>query len=214
MQIQIDRSSFNELEKEQSKNFDNEITNWVLKWHKKKVLNDKQKSYIRPHNSRPGKMYGNIETHKTDNLARVITIGCNTAIQHLSIFVEKVLYGIASELLSRIKDTNYMFDIIDNLNNLNLYPESVLVSFEIINMSPSIDNKMGINSVIKLLDKRASKDPPTQCIIKALQLCLNCNNSIFSNTNYIQTWPDDTAQGLHMLCSYSDIAMAGHGSKA
>ena len=159
-------------------------------------------------------MYGNIETHKTDNPARVITNGCNTAVEHLSIFVEKVLYGIASELPSRTKDTNYMCDIIDNLNNLNLYPESVLVSFEIINMYPSIDNKMGINSVIKLLDERASKDPPRQCVIKALQLCLNCNNSIFSNTNYIQTWLDDTAQGLHMLCSYSDIAMAGHGSKA
>ena len=42
-------------------------------------------------------MYGNIKTHKTDNLARVITRRCNTAVEHLSIFVEKVLYGITSE---------------------------------------------------------------------------------------------------------------------
>ena len=68
-------------------------------------------------------MYGNIETHKTDNPARVITNGCNTAVEHLSIFVEKVLYGIASELPSRIKDTNHMLDIIDNLNNSNVCPE-------------------------------------------------------------------------------------------
>ena len=39
-----------------------------------------------------------------------------------------------------------MLYIIDNLNNLNLYPESVLVSFDIINMFPSLDNKIGINS--------------------------------------------------------------------
>ena len=125
-------------------------------------------------------MSGNIKTHKADNPTRVIT-----EVEHLSIFVEKVLYGIPSELSSRIKDTNHVLDIIDNLNNLNLYPESVLVSFDIINIFPSIDNKMGINSVIKLLNKRACKGPPAQCVIEALELCLNCNKSILNNTNYI-----------------------------
>ena len=52
----------------------------------------------------------------------------------------------------------------------------------------------------------------TQCAIEALRLCLSCNNSIFNNTNYIQT--DVTAQGPHMSCLYSDIAMARHDSKA
>ena len=64
------------------------------------------------------------------------------------------------------------------------------MSFDIINVS-SIDNKMGINPVIKLLNKRRCKNPPTKCIIEALELYLNCNNSIFNNTNYIQT--DGTA---------------------
>ena len=195
-----------------SKKFDIKINNWVLKWHNKKVLNDKWKSYITSHNSRPEKIYGNIKTHKTDNPARVITSGCNTPVEHLSIFVEKVLYGIASELPSRIKYTNHMLDIIDDLNNLNLHPESVLLNFDIINMFPSIDNKMGINSAKKFLDERACKDLPMQCVIEALELCLSCNNSVFNDTNYIQT--DGTAQGPHMSCSYSDIAMAGHDSKA
>ena len=85
-----------------------------------------------------------------------------------------------------------MLDITEDLNNLNLHPESVLVSLYIINMFPSIDDKMRINSVIKLLNKRPFKNPPTQCVLEALELCLNCNNSIFNNTNYIQT--DGTAQ--------------------
>ena len=140
---QINRSSFKQLGEDPSKKFDIQINNWVLKWHNKKVLNDKWRSYITSRNSRPGKMYGNIKTHKTDNPARVITSGCNTPVEHLSIFVEKLLYGIASELTSRIKDTNHMLDVIDDLNNLNLHPESVLVSFDIINMFASIDNKMG-----------------------------------------------------------------------
>ena len=62
------------------------------------------------------------------------------------------------------------------------------------NLFPSIDNKMGIHSVKKVLDKRACKDPPTQCVIEALELC---NNAVFNNTTYIQT--DGTTQGPHML---------------
>ena len=36
---------------------------------------------------------------------------------------------------SRIKDTNHMLDIIDNLNSLALPLNSILVSFDIINVS-------------------------------------------------------------------------------
>ena len=61
-------------------------------------------------------MYGNIKTHKTDNPARVITSGSNTTVERLSIFVEKELYGIASDLLSKVKDTNQMLDTIGDLD--------------------------------------------------------------------------------------------------
>ena len=131
-------------------------------------------------------MYGNIKRHKSDNPARVIASRCNTAVEHLLVLVEKVLYGIASELPSRIKDTNDI-DIIDDLYNLILHPESVPVSFDIINIFPSIDNKIGINSVIKLLNKRGCRNPPTQCVVEAREKCLNDSNSMFSNTIDIQT---------------------------
>ena len=38
-----------------------------------------------------------------------------------------------------------MLDIIDDPNNSNIYPKSVLVSFDITNMFPSINNKMRTN---------------------------------------------------------------------
>ena len=43
-------------------------------------------------------------------------------------------------------------------------------------------------------------------MLKALELCLTCNNSIFNNENYLQI--DGTAQGPHMSYSYADITMA------
>ena len=97
--------------------------------------------------STPEKMYGNVKAHKIGNPTRVITTSCNTAIENFSIFVVNVLYDIASELPSRIKDTNHMLDIIDNLNSLDLPLNSILVSFDIINMFPHIDNKLRLSCV-------------------------------------------------------------------
>ena len=64
-------------------------------------------------------MYGNVKTHKIGNPTRFITSGCNIAIEDLSIFSDNVLYDIARELPSRIKDTKHMLGIIDNLNSLD-----------------------------------------------------------------------------------------------
>ena len=71
---------------------------------------------------------------------------------------------------------------------------------------------MEISSVIKFLDERVRKLPPTQWIIGALELRLNCNDPGFNNTIYIQT--DGTTQGPNNSCLYSDMAMTGHVNKA
>ena len=91
--------------------------------------------FITPEHSKPGKMYGNIKTHKMNNRVRVITSGCNTAVESLSIFVEKELYKLAENLPSRIKDTNDMLNIIDNLNNNCILENTFLISFDVVNVS-------------------------------------------------------------------------------
>ena len=87
--------------------------------------------------------------------------------------------------LKLLKGISIMITFTIKMSGKNFSPESVVVSFDIINMFPCIDNKMSINYVIKFLDKRACKDPPTQCVIDALELCLTCNNPEFNNTNCI-----------------------------
>ena len=114
--------------------------------------------------SAPGKMYGNVKKHKIGNPTRFIISGCNAAIENLSIFTENVLYDFASELPSRIKDTNHMLDIIDNLNSLDLPLDSILVNFYIINMFPNIDNNLALSSVKKYLDLCRKNIPPTICL--------------------------------------------------
>ena len=85
-------------------------------------------------------------------------------------------------------------------------------SNEHFNKSLIIDNKSGLKSVHDILELRDSKFPTTNCVIEALELCLSCNNSIFNNTNYLQT--DGTAQGPHVSHSYADLALASYDNKA
>ena len=149
-------------------------------------------------------MYGLIKTYKVGNPVRVTNSGCGTAIENLSTFVEKCLYSEVLKLESRVKDISEMLTIIDNLNKSNtLTSDCRLVSFDIINMFPSIDNISGLKAVKNILDARQDQVPPTACIIEALKLCLECNNSIFNNKHFF----DGTAQGPHMSCSYSNIAI-------
>ena len=65
-------------------------------------------------------------------------------------------------------------------------------------MFPSIDNKIGIESV--------------QNILLINYYCLNYNNAIFNNQDYLQV--DGSAQGPHMFCSYGDIATYAYGLRA
>ena len=175
------------------------------------ILDEKWKSDIQTECSPSGKMYGLIKTHKNDNPPRTITSGCNAAIEFLSIFVEKVLYDIGSNLSSRIKDTGHMLDITDQINNSKLPTNSIIVGFDIVNIFPNIDNKSELKSALDILELRDSKFPPTSCVIEALELCLCSNNSIFNNKNYLQT--DGTAQGPHMSCPCADLALASYDSK-
>ena len=84
-----------------------------------------------------------VKTHKNDNPVRVRTSGFNTAVEKLTILVEKTLYLLPS----KIKDTNNMLEIIDQLNEFVLTDNFVLVSFDTVNMFPSTDNRSGLESV-------------------------------------------------------------------
>ena len=124
--------------------------------HANKVIDNSWNSFISCDSPSACKMYGLIKTHKVENHVRLITSGCNTAVENLSIFVEKILYSEVEKIPSRIKDTNHMLDIIDNLNDSNLPDNSVLVSFE-----------SGIKAVKEMLNVRENKNPPTECILEA-----------------------------------------------
>ena len=161
----------------------------------------------------PSTIYGLIKAHKVSKPVRVITNKRGKAIGYLSIFAEKCLYSKVLKIESRVKDTSEMFTIIDNLNKNNtLTSVCRLVSFDIIIMFPSIDIIYELKAVKSVLDARQNQFPPTACIIEALKLCLECNNSIFNNKHFLHS--DSTAQGRHMSYSYNNIAIQYFDVKA
>ena len=97
-------------------------------------------------------MYSLIKTHTKINPIRVIKSVCGTAVGFLSIFVEN--YQI-NNIDPRIKDALDMIDIIGNTNSKNIIPNDiVLVSFDVFNMFPSINNILGLETVSEILQSR------------------------------------------------------------
>ena len=106
-----------------------------------------------------------------------------------------------------------MLNIIDMINDSNILTEdSVLVSFDIVNMFPSIDNVSGLEAVSEILENRETEFPPADFILEALKLCLEYNNCVFNEKFHLQE--DGTAMGPHISCSYSGIAMYRFDVKA
>ena len=79
----------------------------------------------------------------------------------------------------------------------------ILVSFDIMNMYPSIDNDRGIAAVRNALETRASKSPLTDCTKEGLEICLKWNNSRFGSQSLLQL--NETTTGASNSCSHVDL---------
>ena len=183
----------------------NKVKDWTNKWISRNEISKEWAKYIVNVNAVPGKNSTLYKTHKPNNPVRLLTTGCNTAIENLSRFIEVVCAPLTNNIETRIRDTSHLLDIIDELNSERIPDNTILVSFDIINMYPSIDNDRGIAAVRNALETRAYKSPSTDCIIEGLEICLKCNNSRFGSQNLLQL--NGTATGAPNSCSYADLAV-------
>ena len=136
----------------------------------KRALSDERIKFITTNKvPRPGTNYPLIKTHKPDNPAWVITSGCGTPTENLSLFIETYCKLTLENIPCCVQDTRHMLDIIDKLNGEGIQENYLLVSFDIINMFLSIDNEIGIKIVRNKLCQLAHNfDTPVECIIEAM----------------------------------------------
>ena len=202
---QIQRSSFQVVNHDPTLDHVERVKQWTEKWLEKNEIDKNWKDFILNEEAQPGKNSPLYKTHKDNTPVRLLTTGCNTAIENLSRFLEVHSAPLTTQLPSRIKDTGHLLELIDVINLKGLPEGTILVSFDVVNMFPNIDNERGIQTLRTAYDKRTSPKPSTECLIEALRLCLYCNNSTFNNTHLLQT--NGTATGAPNSCSYSDLAM-------
>ena len=203
---QINRSSFKKLDHDPTKDHIEIVKRWSNKWLKKGDISKEWSEYIINEDAKPGKNSTLYKTHKQGTPVRLLTSGCNTAIENLARFIEVVCAPLTENMKSRIKNTDHLLNIIDELNKKGIPDNTLLVSFDIVNMFPCIDNKNGIKAVKKFLQSRSVNKPSINCILEGLEICLYHNNSVFANENLLQT--NGTATGAPNSCSYADIAVS------
>ena len=141
------------------------INEWVHKWKYLGLSNKWVKFITGVIDVHPGINYPLIKTHKPNNPPRVITSGCGTPTENLSLFVETYCKVVADSMESRVKDTAHMLQIADELNDIGILESDLLVSFDIVYMFPSINNKIGVEWLRNKLMQFSEKfDVPLECI--------------------------------------------------
>ena len=120
---------------------------WVEKWYAAGEISKEWKDYIHIQNAQTGKNAMLYKTHKPGNPIHLLTSGCNTTKEHLSPYMESICSPLTQGMPRQIKDTAHLLNIIDDLNKDYISDNYILVSFDIVNMYPSIDNvnKTSIN---------------------------------------------------------------------
>ena len=155
-------------------------------------------------NARSDKNYGLIKTHKPNNPIRLITSG--TTIENLSLFAECFLHSCIEKEPQILSDTTALRNKVTEINNnFSPFPAvTLLVSWDVISMHPSIDNEVCLAACKEALDHREHISPSIECLLEVIKITLECNNSIFNKKHHRQN--RGTAMGQHNVCIYAYLA--------
>ena len=148
--------SFDILSSDPSLSFYHTVKDWGDKWVEKGEITQPLVDCILNVNARPGKNYGLIKTQKPNNPIRLITSGNGTAVENLSLFTEYFLHPCVKKEPQILIDTTALSNKIADINNkFSPFPAgALLVSWDVISMYPSIDNKVGLAACKEALDSR------------------------------------------------------------
>ena len=113
---QIQRSSFQEVNVDPTNDHIEKVRRWTEKWVGRKEIDKNWKEFIINEEAQPGKNTPLYKTHKNNTPVRLLTTGCNTAIENLSRFLEIHSAPLTTQLPSRIKDTGHLLELIDDIN--------------------------------------------------------------------------------------------------
>ena len=203
----LNDGSFDILGSDPSLSYYHIVKDWEDKWVEKGEITQSLVDCIINVNARPGNNYGLIKTHKSNNPIRLIASGNGTAVQNLSLFTEYFLHPYVKKEPQIPINTTALLNKVTEINNkFSPFPAgTLLLSWAVISMYPSVNNEVGSAACKEALDRRERTSPSTECLLEAIKITLECNNSIFNKKYYRQN--RGTAMGPHNACSYAGLAM-------
>jgi len=139
--------------------------------------------------------------------------GTNIPIHPLSKFVQYNIKHLPTHLPNQILDTKEFLQKITKINDLlgPLPSSTQIVICDVNKLYPSVNNNMGVPAVKEMLEKFPSPYVPlSDCIMEALQICLDCNCCIFTTgdgKSHLRMPNHGTAMGPCHACDYVDVFM-------
>ena len=118
LQYLEDISVFREDGEDQSRENEEKVNNWAIKWEREEQIGTEEEEYIICGNTKPAKVYANIKTQNTW-LYRYIVSCNNSAIEKLAQWVEYQLKSLAQQHPAYLKDTKHahLLKFIEDLND-------------------------------------------------------------------------------------------------
>ena len=126
-----------------------------------------------------------------------------TPTEKVSEFLDHHLKPVMQKGDSYIKDTG---DFLNKIKNINAIPENaILVTADVVGLSPSIPHQAGLEALREALEKRKTHKAPTSKLIKMAEFVLKNNYFQFSDKVYQQI--SGTAIGTKFAPPYACIFM-------
>ena len=195
------------LQNDLRKKHEEVVLKWAKYWCHEGEIDEHVYNFVTRSNNKLGNFTGLVKAHKENYPFRVLTTGCGSAIENLLAFTEFFLDPLAQTHPAYIKDTTHFFNKIKDISENWVFPTgTLLVSWDVEAIFPNIDNNACLQAVLHALNKRKILHPSTECIVEAVRICLECNNSEFNDQNFVQIY--GTAMGPKNSCPCTDITMA------
>ena len=180
------------------------ITKWTEKYSSEPGMTKKIAQWVIPDNKcKTGTNYVNIKRHSEPPYKnRLISTGCGAHIENLSALTSWELKKCHLEYC--LIDSAHFLAKLKHLNNTGtLHNHKIIhVSFDIVEMFPSIPKDFGLRQCRQNLDKREDPLFSTDCIIEALDITLSHNVTEFDGVLRKQKY--GTGMGPKNSCPYAD----------
>ena len=145
--------------------------------------------------------------HKFNNPSWPIVSACRCPAEDNSEYLDAILQPLEQSLPTYVKDSSHALNLIEDINpNPNFEPKYLFIK-DVTSLYTYIPHSDGLKALKHFLNKRESLDPPTDTLIRLVELVLNKNTFPFCDEVFSQM--SGVAIGTNMDPSYTRPFM-GH----